>query len=162
MKNRITQIIIIVFTVVFTIRVLTILTASCLYSMSFAAEKGSIVPETAIKYLDLATYLDSTNPDLYFQKYEVLRGLSPKGTVPDEERIVQKQQLHLLCHCINLCPPWPRYHLTYALILERMSPTPNLMTRQMILSELQKATALKLYSPLYQRIYRIRLSNYNK
>ena len=159
MKNKLMQLILILFSLVFAIRVLTILTADRLYSMSPAAETGKITSDRAIVYLDLATTLDSTNADIYFQKYKVL-DLKQKNSILNTRYSILKKQLHLLRHCINLCPSWPRYHLTYALTLERMSPIPNLMTRQMILSELQKATTLKPYSSLYQHIHQTRLNLY--
>jgi len=160
MKNKLIQLTIILFSLAFATRVITVSATDRLYSMSLAVEEGAISPNKAITYLDYAIRLDSTNADFYYQKYRVLSGLSPKGTVPDEERKVQKQQLHFLRHCINLCPPWPRYHLNYALTLSKMSPRANLMTRESILSELKKASDLKPYSPLYQRIYQARLNIY--
>ena len=153
---RTIRILLILFSITFAVRVISIFTADRLYSMSMAAEKGSISPETALKYIDIATNLDSTNADLYFQKYQILelssRALVPsevegrpeaesrdlKNEIQDTRYEIRKQQLHLLRTCIDLCPTWPRYHLTYAMTLERMSPTPNLMTRQKILSELQE------------------------
>jgi len=154
MKQKLTKYIIILFSVVFAIRVLTIFAADRLYSMSLAAEKGIISPNKAITYLDYAISLDSTNADLYYQKYKILRGLSPKGTVLDEDRNLHKKQLHTLRKCINLCPTLSRYHIFYAFTLKRMMPKSNPMTRQMILSEMKKAVQLKSYSKLYGKIYR--------
>ena len=152
MKKNLVNIFIVIFTIIFAIRVITIFTADRLYSMSLAAEKGTRTPESALKLLNVATRLDSTNATLYYQEYKVLN-----IKIKDEHRASSIQhredQLHLLRHCINLTPSWPKYHLLYARTLERMSPRPNLMTRQKLLSELEKASKLKPYSPMYKDIY---------
>jgi len=153
MKNRTIKIILILFSIIFALRVITIFTADRLYSMSMAVETGKIPADRGILFLGVATKLDSTNAKLYFQKYEILRGLSPKGTVPDEEHKIQKQQLHLLKKCIDLCPSWAAYHIYYAFTLRALSPKPNIITRDMIASEFKKASDLKPYSPLYCKIY---------
>jgi hypothetical protein len=160
MSNKLTKITIIIFSIIFAIRVVTIFGADRLYSMSLAAETGKITPDAAIKLLDVATNLDSTNADLYFRKYEILNLKTQNATTQQRNNAITQQrnnaitqQLRLLTKCINLCPSWSAYHLYYALTLKRMSPKPNLITRQLILSELESASDLKPYSSRYRQMY---------
>lgn len=145
MKNRIISYCIIIFSIVFLVRVITIFTADRLYSMSLAVEQGKRKSELAITMLNIASTLDSTNADLYFLKYEILRGENASNA--------QKQQLNLLKKCTDLCPSWPAYHLYYVLTLIQMSPQPNIITKERILSELKKAKELKPYSLVYMNLY---------
>ncbi|MGB2630443.1 MAG: hypothetical protein WBD17_04355 [Candidatus Omnitrophota bacterium] len=126
------------------------------------AEKGRITPDKAITLLNIATNLDSTNANLYFQKYELLdiKANNLKPAIRNTQYAIRKQQLHLLKTCINLCPSWPAYHLFYALTLNKFSQRPNIMTQQQILSELKKAAELKPYSELYSKIYKRYLKTY--
>ena len=149
MENRTVKRIIILFSVIYALRVVTIFTADRLYSMSMAAEKGRISANRAITLLDLAAGLDSTNADIYFKKYELL-GSEPGKT--DSRPL--KQQLRLLRCCLNLRPSWPAYHMYYALTLKKMSQHPNIQTRKLILDQLEKAVELKPYSKLYLKILR--------
>ena len=133
------------------------MTADRLYSMSMAAKVGDIAPEQGVAYLNVATRLDSTNAALYYQKYKILHLLA-KNEIRHTKYDIREQQLHLLRRCINLCPSWAQYHLLYALTAERLSTRPNIFTQQLILSELEKATTLKPYSPMYKDIYQKYLS----
>ena len=162
MGNRTTKLILIAFSLIFALRVATIFTADRCYSMSLAAEKGKITPDRAITLLNIATALDSTNAELYSKKFDILR-LKDKEkshhpspithySSPMTHHEILKQQLHLMNRCITLCPSWPAYHLYYALTLSQMSPRPNIQTRKLILSELQKTKELKPYSNLYRQI----------
>ncbi|MFH1665504.1 MAG: hypothetical protein ABIA77_05110 [Candidatus Omnitrophota bacterium] len=156
MKNRAIKTALIIFSVVFALRILTIFSADRLYSMSLAAETGKITPDRAIGLLNEAINLDSANANLYYRKYELLNLKLKKGQVkPGEDRkYIFKQELNLLKECINLCPSWPAYHLHYALTLKQMSPHPNIMTKARIQSEFQKAAELKPFSDLYQKFYK--------
>ena len=163
MKDKAIKLIIVLFTIVFTMRVVTVFIADRLYSMSMAAEKGRIPVSRAVTFLNIATKLDSSNANLYYQKYELLE-LSLRGAKADEaisqNDMRRKQQLHLLRQCIQLCPSWPAYHLFYAFTLKKMSPNPNIVTQGQILSEFKKAAELKPYSELYRKIYKSYLKKF--
>jgi len=137
---------------IFALRVITIFTANRLYSMSLAAEEGERPVSQALNLLITATKLDFTNADLYYQEYITL---NPRLTTQDPSPMTYDPKLRLqaLKHCIDLTPSWPVYHLYYGLMLKKMSQTPNPLTRDLILSELQKASELKPSSELYQNIY---------
>jgi hypothetical protein len=152
MKNRVVRYSIIVFSIVFALRVITIFTADRLYSMALEVEEWAGPPAAAITMLKIATMLDSTNTDLYFLKYEVLQ--------LEQKNDVRKQQIHLLKKCINLCPSWPAYHVYYAFMIKQMSPSPNIVTKDFILSEFKQATELKPYSPMYKKLYQKHLNRY--
>lgn len=152
MKNKVIRYSIIVFSMVFMVRIITIFTADRLYSMSLAAEEGKRAPEEAITMLNIATTLDSTNVNLYFMKYEILE-LKTKSDI-------LKKQLHILKKCIDLCPSWPAYHIYYAFTLKQMSLKPNIVTKELILSEFKKAAELKPYSPMYKKLYQKYLNRY--
>ena len=152
MKGKIIKYSIILFSIVFAIRVVTIFTADRLYSMSLGIEQGAGEIVAVIAMVNSATKLDSTNADLYFIKYELLK-LKTKTDI-------RKQQLHLLKKCIDLCPSWPEYHIYYAYALKQMSLKPNIVTKELILSELKKATELKPYSPTYKKLYDKHLTHY--
>lgn len=121
MKNKLTKIVIILFSMAFALRVTTIMLADVFTGT------------------DLAIKLDSTNADLYYERY---------GSVD----LQPKLRLQALKRCINLTPSWPAYHLYYGLMLEKMSPNPNPLTKGLILSELEKASDLKPSSRLYRKI----------
>ena len=162
MKDKAIKLIIVLFTIVFTMRVVTVFIADCLYNMSMAAEKDKIPTSRGIELLNIATKLDSTNANLYFKKYEFLDIQAKK--LKGEERYktydIRKQQLYLLRQCIQLCPSWSAYHLYYALTLGQMSSRPNIVTKEKILDELKKASELKPYSELYGKIYKSYLKRF--
>ena len=160
MKNKLYNGVLIIFILIFALRVITIFIADRCYSMSMSAEKGKITPDQAITLLNIATKLDSTNANLYYQKYELLNLRTTDDQRPTTDETL-RQQLHLLRTCINLCPSWPAYHLFYALTLNKFSSNPNVVTRKQILSELQKASELKPYSELYSKIYKRYLEKYS-
>jgi len=124
MKSKFTKTTIIIFSVLFVLRVLTIFTADRLCSLNL---------------LNIAIKLDSTNSDLYYQQYQI-------------DTLQPKLRLQALKKCINLVPSWPVYHLYYGLMLKKMSPNPNPLTKKLILSELSKASELKPSSELYSAI----------
>lgn len=152
MKYKVVRYTIIILSVIFAIRVLSIFIADRLCSMSMAVESGKITPDRGVKLLNIAIKLDSQNADLYFRKYQVL-DIKEKDAEPLLVNKSIKYQLELLKRCINLCPSWADYHTYYALTLQKMTSNPNIVTRELILSELKKASELKPYSELYRKIY---------
>ena len=72
MKYKVVRYTIIILSVIFAIRVLSIFIADRLCSMSMAVESGKITPDRGVKLLNIAIKLDSQNADLYFRKYQVL------------------------------------------------------------------------------------------
>ena len=107
--------------------------------MVFAVRVLTILTADRFPGTDLAVKLDSTNSDLHYARYESVD-------------LKQKLRLQALKRCINLTPSWPAYHLYYGLMLEKMSPNPNPLTKGLILSELEKASDLKPSSRLYRKI----------
>jgi hypothetical protein len=159
MKNKILKSIIVVFSLVFAMRVITMLTADCLYRMSKVAEEDKIPIDRGVACLNIATKFDPANADLYFRKYELL-DIKAKNQKPTIKNEIRKQELTLLRQCVQLCPSWPAYHLFYALTLGQMNTRPNFITQQKILSELEKASELKPYSTLYRKIYKTYLNKF--
>ena len=152
MRNKVIRYCVIIFSIVFAVRVITIFTADRLYSMALAAEQGERDPGEAITMLNIATTLDSTNADLYFSQYEVLQ--------PTDKNDILKYQLHLLKKCIDLCPSWAVYHIYYAFTLKQMSLNPNIVTKELILSEFKNAAELKPYSSTYKKLYHKYMNRY--
>lgn len=159
MINRLIKSILVIFSVVFMLRVLTIFVADRYYSMSLAAEKGKITTDRARDLLNIAIRMDSSNADLYSRKFRILvlelKNI-PKGTHPSsriKRHDIYEQMLPVIKHCIQLCPSWPKYHLQYALTVKKMSFRLNAPTRELILSELLKAAELKPYSELHRKVY---------
>jgi hypothetical protein len=168
MKKFVTNAIIIIFSLTFAVRVVTIFAADRLLSIASTAKEGPVAPEKALDLLNLATKLDSTNAELYYKQYELLN-LSlreaeaiPKTSRPRDVKAIRKTQIHLLRTAIALRPLWPKYHLSYGLTVGRMSPNPNIVTRRLILSELKKAADLKPYSTMYQNIYKKYAAKYGQ
>lgn len=159
MKHRLARYIIIIISVVFAIRVSSIFIADRLYSMSMAVESGKITPNKGMNLLNIADKFDSRNANLYFRKYQIL-DIEEEGLEPEQANKLIKYQLKFLRKCINLCPSWADYHIYYALTLEKMTSNPNIVTRKLILSELEKALELKTHSELYHRIYQKRVIIY--
>jgi hypothetical protein len=168
MKKFVTNAIIIIFSLTFAVRVVTIFAADRLLSIASTAKEGPVAPEKALDLLNLATKLDSTNAELYYKQYELLnlslRGAEaiPKTSRPRDVKAIRKTQIHLLRTAIALRPLWPKYHLSYGLTVGRMSPNPNIVTRRLILSELKKAADLKPYSTMYQNIYKKYAAKYGQ
>jgi hypothetical protein len=128
--------------------------------MSMAAEKATIPIGRGLNMLDAAMKLDSTNVDIYIQKYELLDIKLRKGEWGIKNQILE-EQLQLIRKSINLYPTWPTYHMYYALTLKRITPNPNIVTQQAILSEMKKAVDLKPHSELYRKIYKRYLTQFN-
>ncbi len=137
------------FTLIFILRISTIFVADRAYCLSYWMEKGYISQATAEILLDIAIKLDSTNALLFFRKYEVLRA----GYEQSHDRDVLLKQLRLIEKCVELCPSWPAYHLHYAITLKKTQRSSNIITQELISSELKKAAELKPYSEKYQDIY---------
>ena len=72
MINRITQLILIAFTVVFTLWIGTVFVSDRLYSLSLAADTGRISPEQGIAMLEAAMKLTPGDARLYAQKYDLM------------------------------------------------------------------------------------------
>lgn len=148
-KRLIADFIIIAFSLLFAARVMTIFAADRMYSMSLASKKGQRPAESAADLLGAAIKLDSSNAELYAVKSRVLEPVARESDTHD----IRKTQLALLKSAIELRPLWPKYHLEYGVTVGRMSTRPNIMTRQLILSQFKKAAELKPYSSMYRGIY---------
>ena len=159
MVSNIRKYSIILFTLIFGFRVFTLFIADRLYSMSMAAEEATIHIDRGVNMLDAAMRLDSTNVDIYIQKYELLDIKLRRGDGGIKNQVL-KEQLQLLRESINLYPTWPTYHMYYALTLKRIAPNPNILTQQAILSEMKKAVDLKPHSELYRKIYKRYLTGF--
>ena len=166
MKIKLLKIAIIIFSVLFAIRVTTIFTADRLYSMSLAAETGKITPGRAILLLNIASKLDSSNANIYYQKSE-MRSLEYNEKRDSFSPIalrhnIKKFQLQALAKCIDLCPSNALYHAAYAVTLKQMTPKPNITTKSIILSETKKSTELIPVSDEYKSIYEYYLDRYQR
>ena len=150
-EDMICKIAILTFSAIFLCQVSLIFVSDRLYSMSLALEAGKISTDKALNYINTAVKLNPSNANLYFRKYEIveIKLKSQKNDV----REIYINQINLLRHCIDLCPSWPAYHMYYALTLNKLRPAPNLITKETILMELEKASELKPYSKLYLDIY---------
>jgi hypothetical protein len=149
MKNLIYKIIILAFSLVFAALVLTTFAAERLSAMSFRPVFFSPTPDERIELIDRAIKLDPMNAELRFRKFVLLQ----RKRVSEGKARSNKAELYAMKDAVDLRPLWPKYHLYYGLILEKMSPRPNIVTRQLILSQLKKAAELKPYSSLYQEKY---------
>ncbi len=145
--------IVVVFSILFFIRVATIFTADRLSSISMLAEKEKINREIALSLVNISIKIDSANADIYMRKYDILQDII-RNDGRDKRYVLLERQLHTLRRCIQLCPSWPAYHMYYAVTVRRMSPQPNIQTRKLILSEMEKGTRLKPYSKRYSKIYK--------
>ena len=152
MRNKLYSALIVVFSAVFALHVLAVMAADRLFSVSMAAEEGGIAPERGIKLIDIATKLDPGNAELYYRKYKLLL-LTGKDAKGSEKAVLLKRRLHALGHCINLCPSRAVYHIFYGLTVARMTARPNAQTRQIILSELRKASELNPSNSRYKKRY---------
>jgi len=72
MKNRIIQIILVVFTLLFASSVISVFSADRLYSMSLAVEKGTRPVEQGIALLNAAIKLTPNDARLYSRKYDLM------------------------------------------------------------------------------------------
>ena len=149
MKNIIYKLTILIFSIVFAALVLTTFAAERLSAMSFRPVFFSPAMDERIELMDMAIKLDPLNAELKFRKFILLR----RKRLSEGRPRPHKAELYAIKEAIDLCPLWPKYHLYYGLVLERMSPNPNIITRELILSQLKKAADLKPYSELYQEKY---------
>lgn len=164
MRNRAARLTFIVFSVLFAIRVLSIFVADQHYNRTMPSKRRQSTPQQAMVLLDVARKLDSTNAKIYFREYEMLEALyrSPETVEGMSKAYINKLQLLALRRCINICPSQALYHIDYAITLKRMSPNPNIITKDLILSEVHKAARLRPYSELYQKIYRKYLKKFSR
>lgn len=151
-RDRILKSIVVLFSALFFAVVLMIFTADRLYSASLLAENGRISPAKAAQLIDIALKLDPSNAELYLREYELLNMELEKAGVKARGKIYTRE-LYVLKRCIDICPSWPAYHIYYALTLEKMTPRPNPVTREMILRQMKQAVELKPSSELYRGIY---------
>jgi len=149
LKTRVLKFLILIFSTIYAIRILTIFTADRLYSSTFNLVNKTEVLEDAVQRLDYASRIDQLNAELYFRKYELLRKIRILRGVKKP----YAEELQLLRECIQLNPFWPKYHFFYGITLERMNRYPNVLTQKIIPSELEKAAELKPYSDFYQNTY---------
>ena len=156
--KKIPQAILLVLSTAFLLVIVSTFIADRLYSMTFSVESGKRECDNAIGLMNKAIILDPGNAALYFRKYELLKMRRKEG---GHVRRPSKEELQLLKKCIELRPFWPKYHLLYGLTLKRMHPKPNIMTKQMINSEIKKATDLKPFSKMYSKIYIYYLNKYS-
>ena len=79
MNNKFVKYSILLFTVIFAVRIFTIFISDRLLSISTFSETGRISIERGITFLEIAARLDSNNAKLYFKKYELLELLIQKA-----------------------------------------------------------------------------------
>jgi hypothetical protein len=149
MKNIIYKITISAFSVAFAAIVLNTFAAERLSAMSFRPVFFSSTIEERVELMERAIKLDPLNAELRFRKFILLQ----RKRISEGNPRPHKTELYTIREAIDLRPLWPKYHLYYGLVLERMSPTPNIITRELIRSQLKKAADLKPYSELYQKKY---------
>jgi len=148
MLNRIIRLFIVIFSILFALRVITFLASDRLYSMSLSAKS----PEEGIELIQTAEALDSSNAELYFSEFKLLESIISRSEDHDLIKTYRKRQVFLIKKAIDLSPSKALYHMYYAITLRRMSPNPNAVTKSVILSETQKASELRPYSEIYARI----------
>jgi hypothetical protein len=158
MKTKIKNLIVIIFSVVFLLLVITVFISDRLYSSTFNLVNKPDILESAIGRLDYAIVIDLLNAELYFRKYELLR----KMRKINGDKKPSAGELQLLKKCIQLRLFWPKYHFFYGITLERMNQYPNAITQELILSELRKAAELKPYSEFYQNTYHKYITRLNR
>jgi len=129
--------------------ILTTFAAERLSAISFRPAFFSLTMDERIELMDRAIGLDPLNAEFRFRKFILLQ----RKRLSEGNAIPHKTELYAIKEAIDLRPLWPKYHLYYGLVLDRMSPNPNVITRQLILSQLKKAAELKPYSELYGKIY---------
>ncbi len=149
MRTRFIQVVLVIFSLIYGTLVVTVFTADRLYSSTFNHVNESEILEDAIERLDYAIRIDPLNAELYFRKCELLR----KIRKINGDKKPYAGELQLLQECIQLRPFWPKYHFFYGVILSKMSQYPNVLTQELIISELRKAAELKPYSEFYQNTY---------
>jgi hypothetical protein len=138
-----------IISLLFAALVLTTMAADRLVALSFRTSPGTFTLEERLELIKKAIKLDQLNAELHFKKFQILQEIRLKKG----ERRPHKSELYAIKDAIDLRPLWPKYHLYYGLVLEKMNPDPNIMTKQLILSQLKKAHELKPYSSLYEKKY---------
>ena len=156
MTTRTTKFIIIIFSVAFAAVILSTLTADRLTALSFRTKPGTFTLESRLRLMDYAIKLDPLNAECHFKKFKILQEIRIEKGIKKPH----KTELYAIKDAIDLRPLWPKYHLYYGLVLEKMNPRPNIMTQKLILSQLKIATELKPYSDLYREKYLNYLEKY--
>ena len=156
MAIRSAKITITLLSVVYAAVVLTTFTADRLVALSFRPVFITPTLDQRLSMVELAGKLDPLDGEIPFRKFFILQEIR----VSERRRSPSRAELHALRDAIRLRQLWPRYQLYYGLLLERMSPSPNIMTRQKILSQLKRASDLKPYSSLYRSKYLDYLEKY--
>ena len=129
MTARTAKITIMLLSLIYGAVVLTTFTADRLVALSFRPVLITPTLGQRLSMIELAEKLDPLDGEIPFRKFIVLQEIrvSERRTRPC------RAELQALRDAVRARPLWPRYHLYYGLLLERMSPSPNVMTRQKIL-----------------------------
>lgn len=157
MKNRITRLILIAFTLLFGSCVVLVFGSDRLYSMSLAAQTGKISPEKGIALLDAAIRLDPGNTGLYFEKCKLMDKVAYNGQLKPGD-LLYERQLQVIARCIDLSPSSANYHFYYAITTMEVHPRLTHIAAAYMLSELLKASELRPAS----RTYREKCDKYEK
>ena len=152
MINRIIQIILIIFTLLFGSCVVAVLGSDRLYSMSLTSEKGTRPVERGLALIDTALKLTPLDARLYSQKYTFL-GIKTSNEQRATSNVLRERQLQLATTCVNLAPSVALNHFRYASAMFTVTPHLTPMAKQYLVSQLQKASILKPYSDSYRDIY---------
>ena len=154
--SRAAKTVIIIISIVYAVVVASTFVSDRLIAAAFRQGNISFSLEEKLSLTEKAIELDPLSAELYFKKFIVLQEMR----ISSGKRKPHKTELYAIKNAIDLRPLWPKYHLYYGLVLEKMSPNPNIMTRNIILSQLKKAAELKPYSEMYGREYLKYLEKY--
>ena len=154
--SRAAKTVIIIISIVYAVVVASTFVSDRLIAAAFRQGNISFSLEEKLSLTEKAIELDPLSAELYFKKFIVLQEMR----ISTGKRKPHKTELYAIKNAIDLRPLWPKYHLYYGLVLEKMSPNPNIMTRSIILSQLKKAAELKPYSEMYGREYLKYLEKY--
>ena len=154
--SRAAKTVIIIISIVYAVVVASTFVSDRLIAAAFRQGNISFSLEEKLSLTEKAIELDPLSAELYFKKFIVLQEMR----ISTGKRKPHKTELYAIKNAIDLRPLWPKYHLYYGLVLEKMSPNPNIMTRNIILSQLKKAAELKPYSEMYGREYLKYLEKY--
>jgi hypothetical protein len=154
--SRIAKTIIIILSTVYAIVVASTFVSDRLVAAAFRQGNIAFSLDEKLNLIEKAIELDPFNAELYFKKFIVMQEMR----IISGKRKPHKTELYAIKNAIDLRPLWPKYHLYYGLVLEKMSPNPNIITRNIILSQLKKAAELKPYSQMYGEEYLKYLEKY--
>ncbi|KJJ85571.1 secreted protein [Candidatus Omnitrophus magneticus] len=150
-----------VFSFLILIGILSVFSSDRLYSISLICVEKNSKSDLSGKFADAAIFLEKDRIEYYQKKYDILLN-NLKGIYSEKNNTEKKTAKIKICKemlaetkkIIDICPSWPEGHMNYGLTLSYMAPElPNIITREQILSELEKAAILKPYSDLYKQIY---------